>query len=542
MLSIGPKKITCAEKMSIKILIIFFVIIVTAFGCAKEGSISIGGKGDSASTGNSSGSAVSVSSVQVVNERFIIRGTNLKNVKSAKITGPSGTNKTFVIESQTNDQLVAFIGALPSLQIIAESTYQLLMNTADAQTVYPIVFTIPVGGVTNSKIAPGAVTGDKIANGTVTLNKISGTGANDGDVIKWDSANQLWYPAPDESGGGGGGGGGISAISLGNGIVGSGGTILTTGMISVNTGTGAGQIQALDSSGDLELIKNLKINSTGALKFPHTSREFRIYNDGTLRFFELGQGDRMTIDGDGDVTIPGDVQVGGGFAIGTQNFPTADGSSGQFLKTNGGGVLTWADISGSAVTSISATAPIAVTGVATAPVISINDSGVVSGTYTKVAVSSKGLVTSAGVLTASDMPTSIDATRIATGVVDNAEFIYLDGVTSAIQTQLNNKQPLDADLTQIAGLTPTDNYFLVGNGANWTAEDPATARGSMGLGTMAVQNSNSVAISGGAITGGAISGVTINNSVIGGTTPVAGTFTTATATSVVAGTVKSDIG
>ena len=83
---------------------------------------------------------------------------------------------------------------------------------------------------------------------------------------------------------------------------------------------------------------------------------------------------------------------------------------------------------------------------------------------------------------------------------------------------------------------------MVGNGANWTAEDPATARGSMGLGTMAVQNSNSVAISGGAITGGAISGVTINNSVIGGTTPVAGTFTTATATSVVAGTVKSDIG
>ncbi|HAZ12138.1 MAG TPA: hypothetical protein DCY86_05070, partial [Bdellovibrionales bacterium] len=541
MLSIGPKKNYRVENMSIKILSAFIVIILTAFGCAKEGSISISDKTDSSSTGNTSG-AVSVSSVQVVNERFIIRGTNLKNVKSAKITGPSGTNKTFVIESQTNDQLVAFIGALPSLQIIAESTYQLLMNTADAQTVYPIVFTIPVGGVTNSKIAPGAVTGDKIANGTVTLSKISGTGANDGDVIKWDSANQLWYPAPDDSGGGGGGGGGISAITLGAGIVGSGGTILTTGMISVNMGTGAGQIQALDSSGDLELIKNLKINSTGALKFPHTSREFRIYNDGSFRFYEVGVGSRMIIDGAGTVTIPGSLNVGGGFAVGNQNFPSADGSSGQFLKTNGGGVLTWADISGSAVTSISATAPIAVTGVATAPVVSINDSGVLSGTYTKVTVSSKGLVTAAGVLSASDMPINIDATRIGTGVVDNAEYSYLNNATSEIQTQLNNKQPLDADLTQIASLTPTDNYFLVGNGANWTAEDPATARGSMGLGTMAVQNSNSVAISGGAITGGAISGVTINNSVIGGTTPVAGTFTTATATSVVAGTVKSDIG
>jgi len=33
------------------------------------------------------------------------------------------------------------------------------------------------------------------------------------------------------------------------------------------------------------------------------------------------------------------------------------------------------------------------------------------------------------------------------------EFSYLDGVTSAIQTQLNAKQALDAGLTSIAGLT-----------------------------------------------------------------------------------------
>ena len=183
------------------------------------------------------------------------------------------------------------------------------------------------------------MTGDKIANGTVTLNKISGTGANDGDVIKWDSYNQLWYPAPDDTGGGGGGGG-VTSIALGGGIVGSGGTILTSGMISVNMGTGPGQIRALDTAGDLDLVKNLIIESTGALKLPHPSREFRIYNDGSLRFFELGQGTRMTIDGAGAVTIPGSVSVGGGFAIGDQNFPTADGSSGQFLKTNGGGVLT----------------------------------------------------------------------------------------------------------------------------------------------------------------------------------------------------------
>lgn len=36
---------------------------------------------------------------------------------------------------------------------------------------------------------------------------------------------------------------------------------------------------------------------------------------------------------------------------------------------------------------------------------------------------------------------AIDATKINTGVVDNTEFNYVDGVTSAIQTQINTKAP-----------------------------------------------------------------------------------------------------
>ena len=49
----------------------------------------------------------------------------------------------------------------------------------------------------------------------------------------------------------------------------------------------------------------------------------------------------------------------------------------------------------------------------------------------------------------------IDASKISTGVVSNTEFDYLDGVTSSIQTQFSNKQPLDADLTSLAGQTGT---------------------------------------------------------------------------------------
>jgi hypothetical protein len=42
-------------------------------------------------------------------------------------------------------------------------------------------------------------------------------------------------------------------------------------------------------------------------------------------------------------------------------------------------------------------------------------------------------------VSASNLPSSIDATKIADGSVSDAEFQRLDGVTSAIQTQLNNK-------------------------------------------------------------------------------------------------------
>jgi hypothetical protein len=42
-------------------------------------------------------------------------------------------------------------------------------------------------------------------------------------------------------------------------------------------------------------------------------------------------------------------------------------------------------------------------------------------------------------------------------------------------------QPVDADLTAIAGLTPTDNNFIVGNGTSWTAESGNTVRTSLGL-------------------------------------------------------------
>ena len=85
----------------------------------------------------------------------------------------------------------------------------------------------------------------------------------------------------------------------------------------------------------------------------------------------------------------------------------------------------------------------------------------------------------------------------------------------------NTFQTFDGDLLTIAQMTPSDGVFIVGSGSNWVAESGATARTSLGLGSMATQNSDAVSITGGSI--GGVSGVVYS--------VAAGTGLTGTATS-----------
>ena len=104
-------------------------------------------------------------------------------------------------------------------------------------------------------------------------------------------------------------------------------------------------------------------------------------------------------------------------------------------------------------------------------------------------------------LTASRALQSNGSGKVEVSDVTTTELGYLDGVSSAIQTQLDAKQASDAQLTDVAGLTPTDSNFIVGNGSNFVTESGATARTSLGLGSIATQAANNVSISGGAVTG-----------------------------------------
>jgi hypothetical protein len=64
---------------------------------------------------------------------------------------------------------------------------------------------------------------------------------------------------------------------------------------------------------------------------------------------------------------------------------------------------------------------------------------ITAGTAPKITFDAKGLVTSGDSLDETDLPTGINANKIGTGAVSSTEFGYLDGVTSAIQTQIDGK-------------------------------------------------------------------------------------------------------
>lgn len=98
----------------------------------------------------------------------------------------------------------------------------------------------------------------------------------------------------------------------------------------------------------------------------------------------------------------------------------------------------------------------------------------------------------------------INAASIADGSISNTEFQYLDGVTSNIQTQFSNKQPLDATLTALAsyntnGLitqTAADTFTGrtitgTGNRISITSGDGVSGNPTIDLGTDALTISTS---------------------------------------------------
>jgi hypothetical protein len=74
-----------------------------------------------------------------------------------------------------------------------------------------------------------------------------------------------------------------------------------------------------------------------------------------------------------------------------------------------------------------------------------------------------------------------------TGTANRIAAFNGSGAASYLQVGVD-VQAYDADLDTIAGLSKADGNFLVADGASWTVESGATARTSLGLGSLATQS------------------------------------------------------
>ena len=104
------------------------------------------------------------------------------------------------------------------------------------------------------------------------------------------------------------------------------------------------------------------------------------------------------------------------------------------------------------------------------------NTAIVAATKTKVTYDAKGLVTAGDILDAADIPTGINAANIGTGVVSSTEFGYLDGVTSAIQTQIDSKQATLVSATNIKTINSTS---LLGSGDISISANPSGVSGAI---------------------------------------------------------------
>ena len=127
---------------------------------------------------------------------------------------------------------------------------------------------------------------------------------------------------------------------------------------------------------------------------------------------------------------------------------------------------------GGSVTSFSAgnLSPLFTTSVATAtttPALSFTIAQAASGTFAAGPVSGANANIALRALATSDLPVGIPATKIGAGTVDDLEFSYLDGVTSAIQTQFAGKA------------ANTEAFVTLGNTSGLTNERALTVAGGL---------------------------------------------------------------
>ncbi|CAH1057635.1 hypothetical protein [Paenibacillus pseudetheri] len=185
-----------------------------------------------------------------------------------------------------------------------------------------------------------------------------------------------------------------------------------------------------------------------------------------------------------------------------------------------------------------------------------NHTGDITSTGDGVTAISAGVIVNADVNAAA----GIDASKIGTGVVSNAEFGYLDGVTGGIQGQLDSKVPLTDYVRQpgyavdsgtanakVITLSPAPTSYVDGMAVSFKNAVLSTGAATIninGLGNKSIVKSNGSALSSGNLKAGSIYTIRYNattgNFILQGE---GGEYGTATAADVISGkTIGSDTG
>ena len=328
--------------------------------------------------------------------------------------------------------------------------------------------------ITTAKVANLAITAAKIANDTITATQVAANAIGASELAD----NSVDTAAIATSA--------VTDAKIATGIA---GTKITDGTITAAKLNTSNLDRSLNVSGDNLGINNAVSGGASARNGITYNAEGLITSTTALVASDLPEATTSAV---GAVSVPsaGGLSVTNLGAISITNSVTAATRSGITYDAKGlitsTVALAASDLpvaTASAVGGISVpagSAPLAVSG---AGVISISDSGVSAGTYEKVTVNAKGIITGGTDLAAGDIP-ALDASKITTGSLATARIaddaITMDKLGNGAISFIQEAQP---DITNL----PTGVYWLqestgqlrIFNGNSWF---------SVGFGRLAEEN------------------------------------------------------
>jgi len=205
---------------------ILIILVFLFTSCIKTDQVSIqgldrnnnaGGSVNSPSSGGSGGGSTgsapisTITNVAVSTNQLVIDGANLLDVTTVNVDGPSGFNESFTISSKTTSKIIA--ASTRNISFLVGAVFNLVLSNAYGAVSFQVTFTLNDGAVTGTKIAAmGANNGEvltynsslltwepkpltsSIASGAVTGTMISAMGASDGDTLVYNLALAKWEP------------------------------------------------------------------------------------------------------------------------------------------------------------------------------------------------------------------------------------------------------------------------------------------------------------------------------------------------------------